>query len=193
MLKRTPVNKFTVQEYLAFEDASLTKHEYYDGKVYDMAGGMPEHAAIQVNLSTELNVQLRGTPCRVFSSDLRVGVEMVDFFTYPDITVICGKLEVDPRSDSIVTNPVLLIEVLSPSTRANDRGDKFKFYKQIPSLQEYVLVDSERAHIEVLSRVGRRWNIEIYDDTKATILLKSISCKISMGAVYDKVTWFKDK
>lgn len=191
MLKRMPVNKFTVQEYLAFEDASLTKHEYYDGKVYDMAGGMPDHALIAMNLGIEIGQQLKGSPCRIFSSDLRVGVEAIDFFTYPDLTIVCGELELLPESKMTVTNPIVLVEVLSPSTRAHDRGDKFKFYKQISSLQQYVLVDSERLHVEVLTRSGRRWEIEIYDDLDAVAILKSIACKISLRQIYNKVSWLK--
>lgn len=191
MLKRAPLTHFTVQEYLAFEDASETKHEYYDGRIYDMAGSMPEHARIQANLTFRLNQQLENTPCSVFSSDLRVGVEQIDLFTYPDLSIVCGELEFDSRSDVTVTNPIVLVEVLSRSTRAYDRGDKFKFYKKIPSLQEYVLVDSERAHVEVLSRVGRRWEIEIHNDAEAVMVLKSIKCKVSLRQVYDKVSWFK--
>ncbi len=191
MLKREAVSHFTVHEYFAFEDASQTRHEYYDGKIYDMAGGTPEHALIQANLVAQIHGQLEPTPCSVFSSELRIGVEGIDYFTYPDMSVVCGNLEYDSRNELTVTNPIVLVEVLSRSTRAYDRGDKFKFYKQIPSLQEYILVDSERAHVEVLSRAGRRWNIEIYDDSNAVIVLKVISCKIPMRQVYDKVSWFK--
>ncbi len=191
MLKRLPTTHFTVQEYLAFEDASETKHEYYDGKIYDMAGSMPEHALIQMNLGGELRQQLKTTPCRVYSSELRIGVREIDLYTYPDLTIVCGELEHDPLSEMTVLNPIVLVEVLSRSTRAYDRGDKFKFYKKIPTLQEYVLVDSERVHVEVLSRVGRRWEIEIHNDADAVMVLEAIKCKVSLRDVYDKVTWFK--
>lgn len=191
MLKRPPLTDFKPDEYLAFEEASETKHEYFDGKIYDMAGGTPEHALVQANLIAVIHQSLRNSPCRVFSSDLRVSVESIDLYTYPDVSIVCGSLEYDSRSKTTVTNPSVLIEVLSPTTRVYDRGDKFKFYKQIPSLQEYVIVESERAHVEVLQRAGQRWDIEIYDGTDAEFVLEALHLKIPLRQVYEQVSWFK--
>src|SRR5262249_29118995 len=140
------------------------------------------------NLSLELGQQLRGTPCDIFSSDLRIGVQDVAFFTYPDLSVICGELEYDPRSNTTVTNPTVIVEVLSPSTHKYDRGDKFKFYKQIPSLQEYVLVESERLHVEVLRRVGKRWTIDMYQEHDARVALKSLDCRVALRDIYAQVS-----
>src|SRR5947208_1902351 len=97
MLKRAPLNDFTPDEYLAFEEASETKHEYYDGKIYDMAGGSPDHALVQANLILAIGQRL-ARPCRIFTSDLRVSAETIDFYTYPDLSIVCGALEYDPRS-----------------------------------------------------------------------------------------------
>lgn len=191
MLKRAQVNYFTPEEYLAYEDVSQTKHEYCGGRIYDMAGSSPDHALIQANLTVALGLQLRGSPCRVFASELRISVIDIDLFTYPDLSIVCGALEFDPRSSVSVTNPSVLVEVLSRSTRANERGEKFKFYKHISSLQEYVLVDSERPHVEILRRAGRRWNIELFDGADATIVLESIACQIQMRQIYEQVSWFK--
>ncbi len=191
MLQRDPITEFTPEQYLALEEASATKHEYYDGKIYDMAGGSGDHALIQANLTIAVGQLLQKTPCRVYSSDLRIGVEEIDLYTYPDLTVVYGGLKYDSRSKTTATNPIILVEVLSPSTRAYDRGDKFRFYKQIASLQEYVIVESERAHVEVLQRVGQRWDIEMYDGMDAELVLASLKLSVSLRQIYDQVSWFK--
>lgn len=190
MLKRAPTLKFTAEQYLALEEHSETKHEFYNGKIYDMAGGTPDHSLLQGNLVTLLNQQLRATPCRVFSSDMRLFIEESGLYTYPDLSVVCGKLQFAPKSKTTITNPILLVEVLSESTRTYDRGAKFKFYKQIPSLQEYLLVESERAHAEVLRRAARgQWTIDIYDGLEAVAVLHSVPCKIPLAELYAKVSW----
>lgn len=190
MLKRSVETEFTAEQYLALEDVSETKHEYYDGVIYNMAGGTPDHNLISTNMSTALNNALADTPCRVFDSDMRILVEEEDLYTYPDVSVVCGKLQLAPKSKLTLTNPLVLVEVMSPSTRAYDRGQKFKFYKKIRSLQELVLVESDRAHVEVLRRVPRgQWTIDIYNGLDAVAVLKSIECEIPLRQIYAKVTW----
>ena len=117
MLKRAQTTEFTADEYLAFEDASTTKHEFHHGKIYAMSGGSPDHSLIAMNIGGILRQALESTSCRVFTSDLRVLVQETDLYTYPDLSIVCGKLEYDPRSKTTITNPVVLVEVLSPSTR----------------------------------------------------------------------------
>lgn len=191
VFKRTPVTKFTPHEYLAIEQVSAIKHEYYDGGIYERVSASADHALIQANLTATLGQQLQKTPCRVYSSDLRIGVQEINFYTYPDLSIVCGRLEFDSRSTTTLINPIVLVEVLSRSTRAYDRGNKFKFYKQIPSLQEYILVESERAHVEVLQRSGQRWNIEIYDGADAMMIHNRFKLEIPLRQVYDQVSWFK--
>ncbi|MCA9685323.1 MAG: Uma2 family endonuclease, partial [Myxococcales bacterium] len=138
--------------YLEAEAAAEVKHEYLRGEVYAMAGGTPEHAALAMAVGAELTLALRGRPCRVFSSDLRVRIEATDLSTYPDITVVCGALErsaVDPQA---VVNPTLIVEVLSDSTEAYDRGEKFSHYRRLPSLRAYVLVSQHEARLEAYIR-----------------------------------------
>jgi Uma2 family endonuclease len=132
----------TYAEYLAAEERSLEKHEFLDGEIYAMSGGMPEHAALAMAFGRTLGNALLGRPCRVFSSDARVRVQNTGLTTYPDVSVVCGKLETDPEDPSAITNPVLLVEVLSDSTEARDRGEKASHYRHLASLREYVLVSS---------------------------------------------------
>jgi Uma2 family endonuclease len=144
--------RYTYAEYLMLEEVSNIKHEFYRGEIYAMAGGTPEHAAIAVNVSTLLSVQLRGKPCRVHSSDLRVRVLATGLATYPDVTVVCGARELDPENPNTVVNPTILVEVLSPSSAEYDRGEKLEHYKQIASLREVVLVAHEERLIELWTR-----------------------------------------
>ncbi len=181
---------FTPAEYLRMEEAAEYKSEFYNGEIFAMAGGTRDHSLIAVNLVGELRQQLKQKPCRVYNSDLRLLVERGGLYTYPDVMVVCGKVELVKGRNDLVTNPILLVEVLSESTRDYDRGAKFDFYKQIPTLREYVLVESERLHVQV-ERRGKRgnWIGETFDGLGASVRLGSIECEISMQGIYDKVSW----
>lgn len=138
----------TYAAYLASEQAGEIKHEYLHGQVYAMAGGTPEHAALTSAVITELSVALRGRPCRVYSSDLRVRIDATDLSTYPDVTVVCGSLITAEIDANAATNPTLIVEVLSDSTEAYDRGEKFAHYRQLPSLREVLLISQRERRIE---------------------------------------------
>jgi Uma2 family endonuclease len=151
-------HRYTYREYLALERGANVRHEFFDGEIYAMAGGTREHAAICANLTASLSAQLRGRGCQAHSSDLRVRVLETGLATYPDVTVICRHAEQDPEDRNTVTNPVLLVEVLSPSTAAYDRGEKLGHYRRISSLQEIVLVAHDERLIEVWRReAGDTW------------------------------------
>jgi Uma2 family endonuclease len=138
-----PITAMSVEEYLEFERASETKHEYYGGEVLAMAGASYDHNTIVGNIFATLHAQLRGKPCRVNFSDIRVPIPDSGLFTYPDLTVVCGPPQFrDERRDSLL-NPKVIIEVLSPSTESHDRGKKFQHYRTIASLDEYVLIAQE--------------------------------------------------
>src|SRR5215471_2519866 len=139
-MNATHRTRYTRAEYIAFERSSNSKHEYLDGAIYAMAGGSREHAMIAGNVITLLNVALRGHPCAVHSSDLRIRVLDTGLETYPDATVVCGRAQMDPDDAHVVLNPVVVVEVTSPSSEEYDRGEKLEHYKQIPSLREVVLV-----------------------------------------------------
>jgi len=138
--------------YVAAEASSPVRHEYLRGEVYAMAGGTPEHAALIAAMTTELSMALRGRPCRVYSADLRVRVTSTDLSTYPDVTVVCGVLETAADDAVAVTNPLVIVEVLSDSTEAYDRGEKFAHYRRLPSLRAYVLVSQHEARLEAYIR-----------------------------------------
>jgi Uma2 family endonuclease len=146
------LHRHSFADYLALEEASNTKHEFLNGEIYGMAGGTPEHAALSVAVSSALLSQLRGGPCRVYSSDLRVRVLATGLATYPDVTVVCGELERDPESPTTVVNPRVVVEVLSDGTEAYDRGEKLEHYRKIPSLAAVVLVSHRAPAIEVWER-----------------------------------------
>ena len=142
-------------EYLALEASSNVKHEYLDGQIYGMAGGTPEHAAVTAAVIGLLFAQLRGGRCRLYDADLRVRVRATGLATYPDVTVVCGPREQDPEDEHAVTNPTLIVEVLSRSTEQYDRGDEFEHYKRIDALRQYVLVSHHERSVEVWTRGAR--------------------------------------
>ncbi len=174
----------TRSEYAALERSSNVKHEFLDGVIFAMAGGSPEHAAISMNVGTALNLAVRGKGCQVYSSDLRVRVLDTGLETYPDVSVVCGTAERHPADDHAVTNPVVLVEVLSPSTDAYDRGEKLRHYKAIPSLREVVLVD----HRERLVEVHRREEDGAWTRHEAraggAVRLVSLGCELAVDEVY---------
>jgi Uma2 family endonuclease len=175
------------REYLALESASNIKHEYLGGQIYAMAGGTPAHAALQVAVPNLLFPQLRAGRCRAHGSDLRIRVLATGLATYPDITIVCGPREVDPEDKNSVTNPMLLVEVLSPSTQEYDRGEKFAHYKRIASLRQYVLVSSEARRVEVWTRAADgAWTAVVSTDGDVAEL-ESIGARLDVRELYEAV------
>ena len=177
-------------EYLALEEKSVTKHEWLDGVVYDldaqnMAGGTPDHAGLAAAVTILLGLQLRGKPCRAFSSDRKVRVPATGLSTYADLAVVCGKLETATEDANAVTNPTLLVEVLSDSTEAYDRGEKFAHYRRLPSLREYVLVSQRARRIEVWRKnEGARWELAQEAEAGQQAALVSIGASLAVDDVY---------
>ena len=181
---------FSPIEYLAMEEVADYKSEYFNGQIFAMSGGTPDHSTVAVNIAGALNRLLAPRPCRVFNSDMRLNVERNGLYTYPDVMVICGKIELVKRRNDTVTNPVLIVEVLSESTRDYDRGMKFNQYKQVSTLQEYVVVESENPRVECYRRgADDQWVVEMIDDLSATVRLASVACEISLHEIYRKVSW----
>lgn len=146
--------RMSYADYLRFEAASETKHEYLRGEVYAMAGGTPDHAALIAAVTIQLGIALQDKPCRVYSSDLRVRVDATDLSTYPDVSVICGPLVSAEDDDNAAVNPILIVEVLSSSTEGYDRGQKFAHYRRLSSLRHYLLVAQDEPRLEVYSNDG---------------------------------------
>lgn len=177
--------KFSFDDYLALEEISAAKHEFLDGHVWAMAGGTPEHGAVTANIIVLLGTQLRDRPCRVFTSDVRIRVEATGLATYPDVSVVCGRMHTDPqdRTGATVVNPAVVVEVLSPSTEDYDRGEKLAHYKQIPSLQEIVLVAHEEPRIEVWRRAGDGWTLQAISGDGAGSL-EAVGCELPIREIY---------
>ena len=148
----------TYEDYLAFEAASPTKHEYCDGEIYAMAGGTPEHGALIAAATVLLRQQLPVT-CNVLSSDVKIRVQVSDLSTYPDVSVVCGRLERDARDATAITNPTLIVEVTSPSSKDYDRGEKLSHYKQLSSLQAVIIIAYDAKRITVVERGAPGWTL----------------------------------
>ncbi|XXT24328.1 Uma2 family endonuclease [Sorangium sp. So ce429] len=171
-------------EYLDQERASPTKHEFLNGEIFAMAGGTPEHARLCASVGAELRAQLRGRPCAVYSADLRVRVQTTGLSTYPDVSVVCGKLERDLEDKDAALNPSVLVEVLSDSSEAYDRGQKFAHYRHIPSLREYVLVSQHEPRIEVFHHnEDDSWTLREARAGQGAHL-EAIGCTLSVDEVY---------
>lgn len=179
---------YTPEEYLELEVKADHKSEYLAGQIYAMAGGSPQHDQISFNLISTLGGQLRGGPCRGYTSDQLVLVRETGLFTYPDVTVVCGEPRFEQMRVNVLVNPTLLIEVLSDSTEAYDRGEKFAHYRRIESLQEYVLVAQDRPRIErYLRQEDGTWNYTAAEGLEAMLRLDSIRCGLRLAEVYAQV------
>lgn len=176
---------FTFDAYVELEARSTVKHEFLDGQVWAMAGGSPEHAAIAGAVIRLLGQALVGRRCRVFTSDLRVRVAATGLGTYPDAAVICGAVEADPddRSGHTVVNPTVLVEVLSPTTEAYDRGEKLAHYKRVPALREVALVAHDERRVDVWRRVGDHWTMVSFR-AGDQVMLESLGCALAVDDIY---------
>jgi Uma2 family endonuclease len=181
-------HRITYADYVLSEATSEVKHEWLDGEVFAMAGGNPEHAALAAAMQGVFSREHAGKPCRPFSSDLRVRVQATGLGTYPDITVVCNKLEVDPDDKNSVVNPTVLVEILSASTESYDRGKKFAHYKQIPSLAHYVLVATDRPYIEWLTRAPAEAGTGVWIHRAAQagerVVLSALDIGFDVDAIY---------
>jgi Uma2 family endonuclease len=183
MSRSAAVSRMSYAEYLELERTSEMKHEYLRGEVFAMAGDTPEHARLAANIIGELTAALRGRPCSVFTSDARVRIEATDRATYPDVTVVCGRLEHAADDPDSISNPVVIVEILSDATEAEDRGEKFAHYRRLASLREYVLVSQRARRLEVYRRRDERWLLD-EAGTGETLRLESIDVVLSVDEVY---------
>ncbi|NOR69871.1 MAG: Uma2 family endonuclease [Methylomarinum sp.] len=175
--------KLSEQEYLKGEETAEFKHEYLKGEVWAMAGASDNHVTIAGNLFVELKQKLKGTPCRSYISDMKVRVEHANAFFYPDIFVTCEKK--DQQNTHYKEYPVFIAEVLSPSTEAYDRGDKFKYYRQLSSLQEYWLIDAQKMSIDCFTRQSdNAWILHNYSLAQEQSTIKSLDIELSIDEVY---------
>jgi len=180
---------YTKEEYLAFEEASPEKHEYERGKVITMSGGSANHGYIGGNMYAALKAILKanGKPCRAVNSDVKIYVKNADSYVYPDGFVVCGDTEYHNIKNDGVINPILVVEVLSPSTIKHDRGAKFRKYCSLPSFKEYVLIAQDEPVVEVLFRDIDFWRMTTTVGLDRSVKLNSLDIEIPMALIYEDV------
>ena len=178
--------RYSFREYVRLEEDSTIKHEYFDGRIYAMAGGTPDHSALAAEVGFSIGLAIRSGSCRLHTSDLRIRVLATGLATYPDLSVVCGPRAFDPDDENTVINPTVLVEVTSKSSEEYDRGDKFDHYRQIPSLREYVLVSHHERAIEVRRLDSRGdWTSTVARSGERAVL-QSIECMLDVDAIYDR-------
>jgi Uma2 family endonuclease len=188
MVQAQPKPFLSPEAYLAIEREAETRSEYLDGEMFAMSGGSRQHNLIVTNEVRELSLQLKRRPCEVYSNDQRVRVPETGLYTYPDIVVVCGEPRFEDESVDTLLNPVLLIEVLSPTTEAYDRGKKFESYRTIASLAEYVLLSQQEPRAEqFLRQDGEHWLFTATSGRERSISLASVQCELALEEIYDKV------
>lgn len=188
----------TPEQYLALERKADRKSEYVNGQILSITrfGGYPgasrEHNLISVNVVAELRAQLRGRPCEAYTGDMRVKVSETGMYTYPDAVVVCGDPQFEDAHVDTLINPAVIVEVLSPSTEAYDRGAKAAHYRRLPLLSDYVLIAQDRVSVEHFVRQGEQWLLSEADDLSETLHLASIDCRMALSDLYDRVEFAAD-
>ncbi len=178
--------KFTIEEYLEMENAAVEKSEYYEGEIFAMSGAKLPHIIINKNVFGGLWISLKGKSCQPYGNDLRIHISRNTLFTYPDIAIICGKVETLNDDDYNALNPSVIIEILSPSTKNYDRGDKFKLYRDITSLKEYILIDSESISIEAFRiNASGFWQLQEYKSIDEQLSFPFLQLSIELKEIYE--------
>ncbi|NEV63966.1 Uma2 family endonuclease [Thiorhodococcus minor] len=177
---------YSFEDYLGAErDCVDEKHEYVAGQVFAMTGASFDHNLITTNVAGELRQQLKSRPCHVLSNDMRLRIEAADACTYPDVLVLCDQPKFHDDRRDVITTATLLIEVLSPSTEAYDRGDKFALYRTLPDLAQYVLITQNRISVDVFTRQPNdNWLLRAYTDSDGPIRLSAIGCDLLASEIY---------
>jgi Uma2 family endonuclease len=180
----SPAARLTEQDYLALERAAKHKSEFVSGEMFAMSGGSARHSRLAGRIFSKLDEQLEGSGCAPFTSDLRVRTPLGDQF-YPDVSVACGPMQNPGASKDVYTNPVVIVEVLSPSTADYDRGLKFVLYREIPSLSDYLIFHWDAIHVEHYTRQRNdSWLLQHHHGDDARIPLPSIRCELALGSIY---------
>jgi Uma2 family endonuclease len=183
-----PTHKYTPQEYLALEDAAEYRSEFVDGEIFAMAGGSPAHDKICSECQRVIGNAILGSGCETHTSNMRVRNDNSSIYYYPDLSVVCGKADFD--ADGILLNPVLIVEVLSPSNEAYDRGEIFRRYKQISSVREYVLITQTKAQIDVFYKTEAGfWRHDSYEGIEDVMELRSLGIQVKLADIYRRVVF----
>lgn len=179
---------YTPDEYLILERQAEHKSEYFNGEIFAMTGASRKHNLVAANILSSLHAQLKGRPCEIYPSDMRVKISPTGLYTYPDVVIVCGEPTFDDEQKDTLLNPTVLIEILSKSTASYDRGEKFEHYRKLNSLVEYLIVAQDKHHIEhYVRQPDNQWLLSETDDMEQTIHLPSIECNLALVDVYYKV------
>ena len=178
---------FSIEEYLQMENEALEKQEYYKGEIFAMSGAGNRHNIIAINIILSLGNSLKGKSCQPYGSDMRIHIPENTLFTYPDISVVCGDIINADADGNSTTNPTVIIEILSPSTRNYERGVKFMLYRAIPTLKEYILVEAESIHVEqfAINKEGL-WQLKEYSGKDDQLMLESLGVNLILKDIYDR-------
>ncbi|MGQ9806802.1 MAG: Uma2 family endonuclease [Chlorobiales bacterium] len=181
---------YTVEEYLALERETHVKHEFYEGELFAMAGGSPNHVVISGNIFTELNNRLSQKGCRAFNGELKIFIEPFNLYTYADASALCGTPNFLRETDAIIDNPSLIVEVLSDSTEDYDRSKKFLFYRALPSFNEYLLIRQDKPCVEYYAKLdAHKWLLTEVEGLSATVWLKHLNITIPLGKIYANISF----
>ncbi len=177
---------YTIEEYLEMENVAFEKHEYYKGEIFAMPGASARHNVISSNLIISLGVSLKDKNCQPYGSDMRIHIPENSFFTYPDVSIICGDVISANEDENTAIGPTI-IEILSPSTRNYDRGEKFMLYRAIPALKNYILVDSESIHVEhfAINKEGL-WQLKEHNKIYEEFFIEILNVKLLMKDIYER-------
>ena len=178
---------FTPEEYLALERKATLKSEYISGEILAMSGASNAHNLITLDIGTELNIQLRGRECLVYTNDMRIRTSPMGSYFYPDVVVVCGEPQFEDNVFDTLLNSILVIEVLSPSTEAYDKGEKFRHYQELASLQEYILVSQDRVRVEHYRLTQTQWVQTEFREPEDVLPLVSIGCELPLQDIYRRV------
>ena len=183
-----PLTRCTAEEYLEEERRAEYKSEYRDGVIVAMSGGSRAHSVITVNITAEVRARLKGKPCQAFSNDMKVRSGIGELYSYPDLSVVCGEPRFHDDHTDVLLNPTVIVEALSPSTEAFDRGRKFARYQRIASLMDYVLIAQDEPRVERYARQeDGQWLLSIAVGLEAVLSLPSIDCSLPLSEIYDRV------
>ncbi|TMA53915.1 MAG: Uma2 family endonuclease [Deltaproteobacteria bacterium] len=183
-----PQPRYTPQEYLALERKAEHRSEYFAGEIFAMSGASERHNLIALNVAASLHAQFRNRSYKVYASDMRVKVSATGLYTYPDVVALCGEPQFDDEQKDTLLNPTVIIEVLSPSTEAYDRGDKFGHYRKLASLAEYVLISQDKPHVEhYVRQPDNQWLLSEASSLQDSVQLPSINCTLVLAEIYEKV------
>ena len=187
------VRTISQAEYLQTERLAPSKSEYLAGRVIAMAGASQRHNTVTLNIASELRQLLRGRDCRAFAIDMRVKVAEAQAYFYPDVVIVCGQPQFEDEQEDTLLNPTVVIEVLSPSTEAFDRGEKFATYQRIPTLREYLLVAQDRTYVEQFIRQPNgQWSCRVYDQPEQSVALLGGTVSLPLQGIYEGISFSQE-